>query len=1122
MIFRFVLALCSMLYSSHLLAAESLKVIRPVEGWDNRFYRVPGNNFFNPPGVLAGTEDGQFLLASRFSSLAGVPMLNLARWDGTNWMPALPGGEGNVGVSAPASDFSSGILALETRGNEMVIGGSAITNAGSVPLNNIGYWNGTAWNDLGGGINGRVTGVLFDGARIWAGGSFTEAGGVPATNIAVWNGKQWEALGAGLPFVPEDLAVYQGEVFAAADRYTDLQPGGLLKWNGASWTTLAGAFTESGAARSLLSRPEGLYVGGYFSEVGGVTAHGIALWNGTEWKTFSQDLGENSSVSSLAVWNGQMLAAGTLTLGGGADSEFSVLGTWNGSEWNLLKNLPWKAIPKVAAAGTKILGLGKIRTPFRDELGAMVFDGSTWTRLGHAPPEADRGAYQPPRTMLLSSLPEGVSLTATWEGTGSVLNRLATWTGRGWTAPEYTGFIPGSAFTVVPQGELLWLLMASGVSKAVYVMDGTNLVKSAGAPTRVYDLAAAGKTIYAGTQNGLAVWNGSQWGTDESLISTGAVSSIAFDGNYLYVAEFNWNGYTNGSGYSIAKLGPNSRTVLAHKVSGGAGPDFAVPFEIKIVDGILYAYGNIREIDGKPVRAAAKWDGAEWQPVVPIAALRGQKVWALTGDGRGSIYLAGDFVTEGATPITNLVRVVDGAAQPLANDLGSSLHGAEWWRGSLYVAGQFQILNGVESRFFGAWHDPEAVAEVLISAPTNVFSGQAAAVNLRLDNFRKTNLTAVEVVLVLPENVTVAEVPENASRSGTNLVWNLSDVQPGETILQAKLQFSADTNEWPVAFRSIVRVPGAPEFVSEPVFTSVSSGANLAPEVRLHVAEPPEGFSTNVIDFRAEAADADGSITQVEFYANEELVGTADKAPYRFVWANTLTDDPIIRAVAVDNSGQRTSTLGTRASWLLRPIHDHFADAHLLTGASFLIPFRTGAASTEPNEPGIDASTPRSVWYVWDAPATGTLLFSEFGIDRHRIALWQGKDLQSLESIASTPGVHYSFPVRAGERYYLQLLSPNVFPSDGVFTADLLPPGGRVWSLHLDPPASITFFGAPATQYVIQRSTDLKVWLPESSRVTMQQGHLYVFQIDPEPGAEIEPGTHLFWRVRPAEPPPGQ
>src|SRR5207253_941009 len=105
--------------------------------------------------------------------------------------------------------------------------------------------------------------------------------------------------------------------------------------------------------------------------------------------------------------------------------------------------------------------------------------------------------------------------------------------------------------------------------------------------------------------------------------------------------------------------------------------------------------------------------------------------------------------------------------------------------------------------------------------------------------------------------------------------------------------------------------------------------------------------------------------------------------------------------------------------------NDAFAGAQELTGASGQV---TGSnvnateESGEPNHAGIQGG--RSVWYVWTAPAEGSVSFDTFGSSFDTIlAVYTGSSLSGLVSVAADDdaggGVQskVSFTASAGTTY---------------------------------------------------------------------------------------------------------
>ena len=85
--------------------------------------------------------------------------------------------------------------------------------------------------------------------------------------------------------------------------------------------------------------------------------------------------------------------------------------------------------------------------------------------------------------------------------------------------------------------------------------------------------------------------------------------------------------------------------------------------------------------------------------------------------------------------------------------------------------------------------------------------------------------------------------------------------------------------------------------------------ANHLPTVAL--TEPVDGASFNagaVRRIEATAADKDGAITKVQFFAADTLLGEDSEAPFEFDWTPSTAADVVLTAVATDDrEGQSTS-----------------------------------------------------------------------------------------------------------------------------------------------------------------------------------------------------------------------
>ncbi len=84
---------------------------------------------------------------------------------------------------------------------------------------------------------------------------------------------------------------------------------------------------------------------------------------------------------------------------------------------------------------------------------------------------------------------------------------------------------------------------------------------------------------------------------------------------------------------------------------------------------------------------------------------------------------------------------------------------------------------------------------------------------------------------------------------------------------------------------------------------------DMDPVISLIGLQPGEEFSFNgSISLEATAGDADGVVTQVEFFADDVLLAVDTTSPYAFTWTNPAVGSHQIRAVATDDQGNQATS----------------------------------------------------------------------------------------------------------------------------------------------------------------------------------------------------------------------
>ncbi len=277
--------------------------VNSIARWDGAAFSALGSGVGGPTPTAAAVnglavhDDGSGSALYALGSLitaGGQPASRIAKWDGSAWS-AL--GSGLNQASQSAATFNDGT------GNALYVGG-AFSQAGGVPNTaGIARWKNAQWSEVGGGVAGSCNVlIVYDdgtGSALYAGGTFFAAGGIAGTSrVARWNGTAWSELAGGMdgpnnPRVNHMIAfdagagtrLFAGGFFSTAGGSA---ADNLASWNGTAWAPV-GVGTDNTVIRMATfdsGTGPGLYVGGAFFTVGGaspVNVNQIARWDGETW-----------------------------------------------------------------------------------------------------------------------------------------------------------------------------------------------------------------------------------------------------------------------------------------------------------------------------------------------------------------------------------------------------------------------------------------------------------------------------------------------------------------------------------------------------------------------------------------------------------------------------------------------------------------------------------------------------------------------------------------------------------------------------------------------------------------------------------------------------------------------
>ena len=325
---------------------------------------IDGEASGDQSGIVSMNATGTIVAIGAVINSGASGHVRVWKWNGTTWVQL--GGD----IDGEATGDQSGIVSMNATGTIVAIG--AVINSGASGHVRVWKWNGTTWVQLGGDIDGEATGdfsgwsvSMNDTGTIVAVGAVTNSGvnGPVSGHVRVWkwNGTAWVQLGGDIDgeaagdFSGWSVSINAtGTIVAIGAIENDGVNGSdsghvrVWKWNGTAWVQLGGDIDgeavgdQSGWSVSMNAVGTIVAIGSTINNGSGPDSGHVRVWkwNCTSWVQLGGDIdgettGDQSGWSVNMNSDGTVVAIGAVTTDGvnGIDSGRVRIWKWKCCNW---------------------------------------------------------------------------------------------------------------------------------------------------------------------------------------------------------------------------------------------------------------------------------------------------------------------------------------------------------------------------------------------------------------------------------------------------------------------------------------------------------------------------------------------------------------------------------------------------------------------------------------------------------------------------------------------------------------------------------------------------------------------------------------------------------------------
>ncbi len=331
------------------------------DGWTwEDFPLFPGDGLITVNSMQE--SEGRLLLIGSMVGTSSFPSRNIIEVNGTGAFPLVHDGQGLSGSSQSVCTFQG----------DLVVGGN-FDSAGSIRASAAARWDGNHWQSMSEACNSNgyehpVS--YYDGFDNLTTDGETLIGNYmhwynynQHPTLSIWDPVEslWDYSLEGM----EGVAIWNGEIFGFAD-------SGVHVLQDGAWESIGSC---DGSVWNMEALPDGLVVAGFFAEMEGVAAGGLARWDGASWSAIGTAL--PGPGRAVCQFQGQT----TVAYGNGYGS---FVAAWNGTDWVSMGGMLLGNINYLEPYGDQLYAGGSVNFYDDESRGNLAYwDGQSWSMYGN-------------------------------------------------------------------------------------------------------------------------------------------------------------------------------------------------------------------------------------------------------------------------------------------------------------------------------------------------------------------------------------------------------------------------------------------------------------------------------------------------------------------------------------------------------------------------------------------------------------------------------------------------------------------------------------------------------------------------------------------------------------------